>query len=188
MKKAFYVLAAALMAVTMSVNAAEFRGKFIHVDNSTNKNMKPQIAFCQEHKDGKDVTTMIVKTVNTNNFYEFTDASRILIKFSDNKNFRLNRAPGVAVRQKKNTEKAERATITKYSTEVFYEVSPEIISKLESGFSIVKVRVVFKENDAKDYDLTEGYQPKFSSDLLKSYQEAAEKCRKANGDLSDEDF
>jgi hypothetical protein len=188
MKKVFYVLAAALMAVSMSVNAAEFRGKFIHLDNSTNKNLKPQVAFCQEHKDGKDVTTFIVKTVNTDNYNEFTDASRILIKFSDQKNFRMNRVAGVGVKQYKNTEKVAKATVTKYWTEVSYEVAPEIIEKLESGFSIVKVRVVYKENDAKDYDLTEGYQPKFSADLLKSYKEAAEQCRKANGDLSDEDF
>lgn len=186
MKKILSVLVALVMA--LGVNAAEHRGKFIHVDASVNKNLKPQIAFCQEHKDGKDVTTLIVKTVNTDKYSEFTDASRILIKFSDEKNARLNRVAGVAVKQYKNTEKVAKATITKYWSEVIYEVSPEVISKLESGLSIVKVRVVFKENDSKDYDLPEGYQPKFSGDLLKSYQEAVEKCKKANGDLSDEDF
>ncbi len=46
MKKVFNVLVA-LMMTTMLVNAAE-RGKFIHIDSSVNKNLKPQIAFCQE--------------------------------------------------------------------------------------------------------------------------------------------
>ena len=186
MKKYFYVLAAALLAVSMNVNAE--RGKFIHVDASVNKNLKPQLAFNQEHKDGEDVTTLIVKTVNTDKYNEFTDASRILIKFSDEKNFRLNRVAGVGVKQYKNIEKVAKATITKYWTEVVYEVSPEIIEKLEAGLSIIKVRVVFKENDSKDYDLPEGYQPKFSADLLKSYQEASQKNKKAHGDLSDDDF
>ena len=81
-----------------------------------------------------------------------------------------------------------RATITKYWTETIYEVLPEVISKLEDGSAITKIRVVFKENDAKDYDIAEGYQEKMASDWLKSYQEAALKNKKANSDLSDEDF
>ena len=160
MKKVFSVFVALVLALSM--NAAE-RGKFIHVDASVNKNLKPQIAFAQEHKDGADVTTLILKTVNTNEFNEFTDASRILIKFSDGKNVRLNRVAGSEVKKNKVTEKVARATIT-------------------------KIRVVFKENDAKDYDIAEGYLEKMASDLLKSYQEAALKSRKANSDLSDEDF
>ena len=63
-----------------------------------------------------------------------------------------------------------------------------MIEKLEAGIAIIKVRVVFKENEAKDYDISEGYQEKMSADLLKSYQEATLKNRKANADLSDEDF
>ena len=185
MKKVF--LAVLLMAATLGMNAAE-RGKFIHVDSSVNKNLKPQIAFCQEHKDGQDITTLLVKTVNTNEFNEFTDASRILIKFADGKNVRLNRVAGSEVKKNKVTEKVARATITKYWTETTYEVSPEVISKLEGGSTITKIRVVYKENDAKDYDIAEGYQAKMASDLLKSYQEASLANRKNNTDLSDDDF
>ena len=79
------------MSVTMM--AAE-RGKFIHVDSSVNKNLKPQIAFCQDHKNGQDVTTLLVKTVNVNAYNEFTDASRVLIRFADGKAVRLNRVAG----------------------------------------------------------------------------------------------
>jgi hypothetical protein len=50
------------------------------------------------------------------------------------------------------------------------------------------VRVVFKENDAKDYEIAEGYQARMAADLYKSYQEAADKNKKAHGDMSDEDF
>ena len=185
MRKVFSVFVALVMA--LSLNAAE-RGKFIHVDASVNKNLKPQFAFAQEHKDGADVTTLILKTVNTNAYNEFTDASRILIKFADGKNVRLNRVAGSEVKKYKNTQKVARETITKYWTETIYEVSPEVISKLEGGSTITKIRVVFKENDAKDYDIAEGYQEKMASDWLKSYQEAALKNKKANSDLSDEDF
>ena len=185
MKKIFFAMMALIMALSM--NAAE-RGKFIHVDGSVNKNLKPQIAFCQEHKDGKDVTTLLVKTVNTNAYNEFTDASRILIRFADGKAVRLNRVPGAEIKKYKNSEKLGRETITKYWTETEYEVLPEVIEKLEAGVAIIKVRVVFKENDAKDYDITEGYQPKMAADLLKSYQEAASKNQKANNDMSDADF
>ncbi len=178
-------MVALIMALSMS--AAE-RGKFIHVDATVNKNLKPQIAFCQAHKDGADVTTLLVKTVNTNAYNEFTDASRVLIRFADGKAVRLNRVPGIEVKKYKNTEKAANATITKYWTETEYEVTPEVIEKLEAGIAIIKVRVVFKENDAKDYDIAEGYQPKMAADLLKSYQEAALNNKKNNSDLSDEDF
>ena len=178
-------MVALIMALSMS--AAE-RGKFIHVDATVNKNLKPQIAFCQAHKDGADVTTLLVKTVNTNAYNEFTDASRVLIRFADGKAVRLNRVPGSEVKKYKNTEKAANATITKYWTETEYEVTPEVIEKLEAGIAIIKVRVVFKENDAKDYDIAEGYQPKMAADLLKSYQEAALNNKKNNSDLSDEDF
>ena len=181
------ILAALMLAATIGINAAE-RGKYIHLDASVNKNLKPQIAFCQEQKDGQPLTTMLVKTVNTNNFNEFTDASRILIRFADGKAVRLNRVPGVEVKKDKKTEKAERATITKYWTEVLYEVVPDVISELEAGVAVIKVRVVYKENDAKDYEIPEGYQAKLSADLLKSYQEASQKNKQNNGDLSDEDF
>ena len=185
MKKVFSVMVALIMALSMS--AAE-RGKFIHVDATVNKNLKPQIAFCQAHKDGADVTTLLVKTVNINAYNEFTDASRVLIRFADGKAVRLNRVPGIEVKKYKNTEKAANATITKYWTETEYEVTPDVIERLEAGIAIIKVRVVFKENDAKDYDIAEGYQPKMAADLLKSYQEAALNNKKNNSDLSDEDF
>lgn len=187
MKKVFSVMVALLMALSMNVNAAQ-RGKFIHVDASVNKNLKPQIAFCQEHKDGKDVTTIIVKTVNTNEFNEFSDESRILLRFADGKVVRLNRVPGMEVKKDKRTEKVARSTLTKYWTETTYEVSPEVIAELEAGVAVIKVRVVFKANDAKDYDIAEGYQPRMAADLLKSYQEAALNNKKSNTDLSDEDF
>lgn len=186
MKKLFMYCALAMMSVVV-MNAAE-RGKFIHVDSSVNKNLKPQIAFCQEHKNGTDITTLLLKTVNTNEYNEFTDASRILIKFADGKNVRLNRVAGSEVKKNKVTEKVARATITKYWTETTYEVSPEVIAKLEGGSTITKIRVVYKENDAKDYDIAEGYQAKMAADLLKSYQEASLANRKNNTDLSDEDF
>ena len=180
-------MAALVIALSMNVNAAE-RGKFIHVDASVNKNLKPQLAFCQEHKDGKDITTLIVKTVNTNEFNEFTDESRVLLRFADGKTVRLNKVAGSEVKKNKVSEKAARATITKYWTETVYEVTPEVISELEAEVAVIKVRIVFKANDAKDYDIVEGYQPRMAADLLKSYQEAALKNKKSNTDLSDEDF
>ncbi len=188
MKKVFSVMVALMMALSMNVNAAPERGKFIHVDASVNKNLKPQIAFCQEHKDGNDVTTLIVKTVNTNDFNEFTDESRILLRFSDGKTARLNRVPGIEVKKEKKTEKDARSTLTKYWTETVYEVTPDVIAELEAMAAIVKIRIVFKANDAKDYDVSESYQAKMAADLLKSYQEAAMKNKKNNRDLSDDDF
>ena len=67
-------------------------------------------------------------------------------------------------------------------------MTPEVIEALQKGEKIVKVRVVFKENEARDYDIAESYQAKMATDLLKSYQEAALNNKKANADLSDEDF
>ena len=188
MRKSLFICLVALMSVlTTGMNAAE-RGKFIHVDATTAKNLKPQIAFAQDRKDGADITMLLVKTVNVNAFNEFTDASRVLIRFADGKAVRLNRAAGVPVKEYKNTEKVAKATVTKYWSETTYEVTPEVIEKLEAGIAIIKVRIVFKENDAKDYDIAEGYQAKMAEDLLKSYQEAALNNRKKNSDLSDEDF
>jgi preprotein translocase subunit SecF len=185
MKKVFSVMVALMMALSMI--AAE-RGKLIHVDCSTSKNLKPQLAFCQETKDGQDVTTLLVKTVNVNQYNEFTDASRVLVRFADDKAFRLNKVAGSAVEKKKHTEKKGNATISFYDTYTSYEVSPEVIEKLEAGIAIIKVRIVFKENDSKDYDIVEGYQAKMAEDLLKSYQEAVLKNRKVNGDTADDDF
>ena len=187
MRNVFLTLVALMTAATMSINAAE-RGKFIHVDASVNKNLKPQLAFCQDHKDGVDITTLLVQTVNVNNYNEFTDASRILVRFADGKAVRLNRVAGSAVGTRKYSKKNGNATISYYETVTEYEVTPEVIEKLEAGIAIIKVRVVFKENDAKDYDIAEGYQPKMAADLFKSYQEAADKNKKAHGDMSDEDF
>ena len=175
------------LMMALSMVAAE-RGKLIHVDCSTSKNLKPQLAFCQETKDGQDVTTLLVKTVNVNQYNEFTDASRVLLRFADDKAFRLNKVAGSTVEKKKHTEKKGNATISFYDTYTSYEVSPEVIEKLEAGIAIIKVRIVFKENDSKDYDIVEGYQAKMAEDLLKSYQEAVLKNRKVNGDTADDDF
>lgn len=189
MKKSFLLCALTIVSVlSMNLFAAAERGKFIHVDGSVNKNLKPQIAFCQEHKDGQDVTTLLVQTVNANNFNEFTDASRVLLRFADGKAVRLNRVAGSEVEKNKHNEKKGNATISYYRTTTTYEVTPEVIDKLKAGVAIVKVRVVLKENDAKDYDIAEGYQEKMAADLLKSYLEAEQKNKKANGDLSDDDF
>ncbi|MBR6829241.1 MAG: hypothetical protein IKM83_01330, partial [Paludibacteraceae bacterium] len=79
MKKVFSVMVALVLALSM--NAAE-RGKFIHVDCTTSKNLKPQLAFVQDRINGEDVTTLLVKTVNVNNYNEFTDESRVLIRFA----------------------------------------------------------------------------------------------------------
>lgn len=185
MKKIVSFFLALLMALGMS--AAE-RGKFIHVDISTAKNLKPQLAFCSERKDGADITSLLVKTVNVNNYNEFNDASRVLIRFTDGSMARLNRIAGSEIKKNKHSEKKGNATITYYATETMYEVTPEVIEKLEAGMAVVKVRIVFKENDNKDYDIVEGYQPKMAADLLKSYQEAVQKNNKANGDMSDEGF
>ncbi len=185
MKKVFSVVFALFMALSM--NAAE-RGKFIHVDASVNKNLKPQLAFVQERKDGQDITSMLVQTVNVNNFNEFTDDSRVLLRFDDGVAVRLNRVTGSGVTTRKYTKKNGTATISYYETVTQYEVAPEVIEELEKGGKIIKVRIVFMANDAKDYDIAESYQEKMSSDLLKSYQEAALNNKKANGDLSDDDF
>ncbi len=185
-KKIFMTCVVALFAA-LSMNAAE-RGKFIHVDNSVSKNLKPQLAFCQEHKDGKDVTTLLVQTVNVNGYNEFTDASRILMRFADEKAVRLNRVPGSEVQKRKYSKKNGNATISYYETITSYEVSNDVIERLEKGIAVIKVRVVFKENDAKDYDIVESYQEKMAADLLKSYQDASLNNRKSNTDLSDEDF
>lgn len=184
MNKVFSVFAA--LVIALEINAAE-RGKFIHVDASVNKNLKPQIAFCQEHKDGQDITTLLVQTVNVNGYNEFTDASRILIRFADGKAMRLNKT-ATDVTKRKYSKKNGNATISYYETVTEYETTPEVIEKLQAGIAIIKVRVVFKENEAKDYDIAEGYQPKMAADLLKSYEEASGKNKKANNDLSDEDF
>jgi len=185
MKKVFSVMVALVMALSM--NAAE-RGKFIHVDCTTSKNLKPQLAFVQDRINGEDVTTLLVKTVNVNNYNEFTDESRVLIRFADDKAFRLNRVAGSVVEKKKHTEKRGTQTISFYDTFTSYDVDPEVIQKLEAGIAIIKVRIVFMANETKDYDIAEGYQEKMSSDLLKSYQEAALNNKKANGDHGDDDF
>ena len=185
MKKVFSVMVALVLALSM--NAAE-RGKFIHVDCTTSKNLKPQLAFVQDRINGEDVTTLLVKTVNVNNYNEFTDESRVLMRFADGKAVRLNRVAGSEVATRKYSKKNGNATISYYETVTQYEVSPEVIEALEAGIAVIKVRIVFMANETKDYDIAEGYQEKMSSDLLKSYQEAALNNKKANGDHGDDDF
>lgn len=186
MKKFIFSLAAFVVAATMSVSAE--RGKLIHVDITQAKNIKPQIAFAVDRVNGEDVTSMIVKTVNQNNYNEFNNESRILLRFADDKAIRLNKVAGSAVEKKKHSEKKGNATISYYDTFTSYEVTPEVIEKLEAGIAIIKVRIVFKENEHKDYEIVEGYQAKMAADLLKSYQEAALKNKKAHSDTSDDDF
>ena len=185
-KMSQWIVCAMLLISSMPMNAAQ--GKFIHVDNTTSKNLKPQLAFNQERENGQDVTTFLLWTVNVNAYNEFTDASRLLFRFADGTTARLLRVPGSEVKKDKFSTKNGRATISYYKTITQYQVTPEIIEKLENNIAIIKVRVVYKENDAKDYDIAESYQGKMASDLLRSYQEASLKNRQSTTDLSDEDF
>ena len=185
MNKKLIVCVLTLLA-TICMQAAN--GKFIHVDNTTSKNLKPQLAFNQERQNGADVTTLLVWTVNVNDYNEFTDASRILIRFADGDRATLPRVKGSQVQKEKFNTKNGKATISYFKTITSYEVTPELIEKLQSGVAIIKVRVVFKENDAKDYDIAESYQEKMRDDLVRSFNEASQKNRQSTTDLSDEDF
>ena len=187
MKKYFSILVALLMATTMNLQAAE-RGKFIHVDVSNAKNLKPQLAFCSELKNGEDVTTLLLQTVDVNGYKEFTDDSRLLIRFTDGEMTRLQRVPGSAIQKRKYSKKSGTATISYYESVTQYEVTPEVIDKLKDNIYITKVRVVFQANEHKDYDIVESYQAKMAEDLLKSYLEATQKNRQTHTDTSDEDF
>ena len=186
MKKLFIICA--LTLISMFNAHAAGQGKFIHVDNTTSKNIKPQLAFYQERVNGEDITTLLVWTTNVNTYYEFTDASRILIRFSDGTMTRLSLDTNKEIKKEKFTKKNANATITYYKTITSYAITPELIDKLQNDIAIVKVRVVFKENDAKDYDIAEGYQTKMASDLKQSLLDAIQKNRQSTTDLSDEDF
>lgn len=186
MKKLIIFCALTLIAM-LNAHAAG-QGKFIHVDNTTSKNIKPQLAFYQERVNGEDITTLLVWTTNVNTYYEFSDASRILIRFADGTMTRLPLETSKEIKKEKFTKKNANATITYYKTITSYAITPELIDKLINDIAIVKVRVVFKENDAKDYDIVEGYQPKMASDLKQSYLDASLRNRQSTTDLSDEDF
>lgn len=185
MKKMLSLCLIALLA-TFGLQAAQ--GKFIHVDVTTAKNLKPQLAFCQERQNGEDVTTLLLWTVNPNDYNEFSDASRLLVRFADGTTARLPRVKGSPVQKSKFNEKNGRATISYYKTITSYEVPQDVIDKLQEGQAIIKVRVVYKENDAKDYDILESYQEKMREDLVRSYSDASLKNRQSTTDLSDEDF
>ena len=139
-------------------------------------------------KDGKDITSMLLWTVQPNTYHEFGDGARLLVAFADGYKVRLNRTGGTEEKRETFTQKASTATIKYYKSITAYETTPEMIEKLKNNIAITKVRVVFKENDAKDYEIAESYQAKMAADLLKSYLEAEQKCKAANGDLSDDDF
>ncbi|MBO4689442.1 MAG: hypothetical protein J5621_01060 [Paludibacteraceae bacterium] len=185
MKKSMLLCAMALFAA-LNMNAAQ--GKFIHVDNTTYKNLKPQLAFNQEHQNGEDVTTLLLWTVNTNQYNEFSESSRLLVRFSDDSTARLERVPGSDIKKDKWTTKNGKATMTYYKTITTYKMNMEFTGKLQSGATIVKLRIVYKDNEAKDYEISEGYRQKLREDLLRSYNEATDKNRKSTTDLSDEDF
>lgn len=171
----------------LTLNAAG-QGKFIHVDNSVSKNIKPQLAFYQDRVNGEDITSLLVWTTNVNQYNEFTNASRILIRFADGSMTRLTIAADKEVKKEKYSKKNGNATISYYKTISTYMTTPELLAKLEANIAIVKIRIVFKENDAKDYDIAESYQTKMAADLLQSYQDASHRNKKSTTDLSDEDF
>jgi hypothetical protein len=101
---------------------------------------------------------------------------------------RLSLDTNKEIKKDKFTKKNANATITYYKTITSYAITPELIDKLENNIAITKIRVVFKENDAKDYDIAEAYQTKMANDLKQSYLDASQRNKQTTGDLSDEDF
>lgn len=148
---------------------------------------KPRIAF--EKID--DLYSISVRCCDPRAYKLFDNESRVLLKFADNTSVRLD----IIYLNESSVIKSYDCSVDRFGTTHFYVtytnyyISEDVIERILSrNESIIKIRLVYGNGEADDYDITEQYQQKLMEGLKKSYKEANQSQAKKKRILNDDDF
>ena len=123
--------------------------------------------------------------VASDTYFRFDSDSRILIRFSDGHVSTLHRNTKFAVKQiYENTSYG-----IFYKTLTDFDVDEETKRHLlNPEMGVVKIRVVFTNGNARDYDLPEKYQKKFTQHMIESYVTAMKMINIKHNNNDDSNF
>lgn len=188
MKRIGMVMVAACLATVLF--AQEYKGVSVLFPDAKpqGKEYKPQLAVAQTNVGTEAKSYVVLRLTGSTDYTVYDETTRLLIRFADSTKAVLPQVAGDKIRKEHNNNVVNGATLSFYRTFTSYQLTPEIAEKIQSGVGILKIRVVIAKGNAKDYDIAPAYQAKFAELLQKSYAEAAAAAKKAQTQLSDDDF
>lgn len=148
---------------------------------------KPRIAF--EKID--DLYSISIRCCDPHSYKWFDNDSRVLLKFADDTSVRLD----IIYVNESSVVKSYDCNVDKFGTTHFYVtytnyyIGDEVIERiLSQNESIIKIRLVYGNGEADDYDISQQYQKKLMEGLIKSYKVANQSQAKKKRVLNDDDF
>ena len=131
----------------------------------------PKLTLTQFDSNGTDnlhMNMIEITMLNSENYYQFPDSSKILIKFNDNSIIELNSFGDVF--KDYDTIEILHDIVSVYTTERFYVLTDDDFAKLMS-LPIIKVRVELSNGNRKDWDIPESHGEKILKKLISSNEE-----------------
>lgn len=189
MKHFFSTLALVCLAI-LPLAAEEHQGPFVTFPDAKpqGKDYKPQIAIAQENTGANTASYLILRFTGSTDHAVFDPTSRLLIRFADSTTMTLPCLADHPIRKESSNRVINGTTLSYYRTFTYYQASPDFIDKVSQGIGILKIRIVFAEGNARDYDIAPAYIPKMAELLLKSYSQASATTQQSRTTLSDDDF
>ncbi len=156
-------------------------GSFTHFPQKKGKRYNPALAIAKVDSD----YLLALRYVAPSSYANFDEESVLLIKFGDDKVFKLPINMSCGVQNEYDNEwlgTLRGGMAHYYKSFVYFNVDQVIIGKILDKENITKIRVSFTNGDLKDWDIDTKYQPVLTMGLYDSYNEVEKeyKIRKNN--------
>ncbi len=147
---------------------------------------KPSLAFGQVGSS----YVLSLKVVQPDMYARFDETSRILVKFEDDYVIKLPILySSLGVSKNYDNSIVGKTIVHHYITYTSYELCKEFIDRIvNKEEKIKKIRIVFANGDATDYDINKKYMKKLTTGLKESYYRVVAKQQQKQKTLNDEDF
>ena len=155
-------------------------------DKALGSYYKPSLAF------GQVGTTNVLslKVVQPDMYARFDETSRILVKFEDDYVIKMPILyNSLGVTNKYDNMTSGISFYQFYTTYTSYELDEKFIDRIvNKEDKIKKIRIVFANGDAIDYEINKKYMKKLTTGLKESYYRVLAKQQQKQKTLNDEDF
>lgn len=185
--KRFFLLLFSCIFLNMYSQTTVSLGNFTKFpdDKSFGILYKPSIAFGQFGS----IFVLSLKVVQADNYALFDSDSRLLFKFEDEGVVKLPILFDIGITHNFDNMVSGISYYKFYTTYTSYELNEEFVDRIvNKEQKIKKIRIVFSNGEAIDYDINKKYMKKLTYGLKESYYRVISKQQEKQKILQDEDF